>query len=364
MSGLEMKNEIQNIRKGELLVYAIIWLVVILMPVFLSYTQSGINWSKVTHEWVRFSPFFLVFLFHNFFLFPRFFVKERQVKYFAFTLLLLLAVCILWIWGGKMMVQPAGISHRPSPGFYTDGPLPPQRLKPWFVNLAEFFLISLLVVGFNATIKLSIKGQAEEQKNKELEKEKLQTELTFLRNQVSPHFLMNTLNNIHALVDLNPGVAKESIVKLSRLMRYLLYDSENGKTKLTKEIEFIKSYVDLMKLRLVSNVDIQLSFPDEIPDVEIPPLLFVSLVENAFKHGISYQAESYIVIFMRIHENHLFFSIKNSRHKNLKSIDEGGLGLKNLKKRLELIYGADFTLMSSENENSFETNIKLPIYGN
>jgi len=261
------------------------------------------------------------------------------------------------------MIPSTGMMHMPPPGFSVDVP-PPQPLKPWFVNLSEIFMISVLVVGFNATIKLSIKGQAEEQKNKELEKEKLQTELAFLRNQVSPHFLMNTLNNIHALVDLNPEDAKESIVKLSRLMRYLLYDSENGKTKLVKEIEFIKSYVDLMKLRLVSNVDIQLSFPDEIPDVEIPPLLFISLVENAFKHGISYQAESYILIFLQIHEKHLFFRIKNSLHKKTKPREQGGIGLANLKKRMELIYGTDFSLSVSETENSFETNIKIPLHGN
>jgi hypothetical protein len=364
MTSLEMKNGIQNTKKGELLIYSIIWLVVFLMPFFLSYTPTGMNWNGVTHEWIRFLPFILVFLLHNFFLFPLYFGKERKFRYFVITLFLLLAICTLWIVGGRMMIQSSGMEHMPPPGFSADVPPPPQRLKPWFVNLAEIFMISLLVVGFNATIKLTIKGQVEEQKNKELEKEKLQTELAFLRNQVSPHFLMNTLNNIHALVDLNPEDAKVSIVKLSRLMRYLLYDSENGKTKLSKEIEFIKSYVDLMKLRLVSNVDIQLSFPDEIPDVEIPPLLFISLVENAFKHGISYQSESYIRIFMQINDNQLFFRIKNSLHKNTKNLGEGGLGFKNLKKRLELIYGIDFSLSTTENENSFETNIKLPLYGN
>lgn len=111
------------------------------------------------------------------------------------------------------MIQSEGMMHMPPPGFSADVPPPPQRFKPWFVNLPEIFMISVLVVGFNATIKLTIKGQVEEQKNKELEKEKLQTELAFLRNQVSPHFLMNTLNNIHALVDLNPKNAKESKVK-------------------------------------------------------------------------------------------------------------------------------------------------------
>jgi len=363
MHSLEMKKVIQNTKKAELKIYSIIWLVVFLMPVFLSYTPKGMNWSGVTHEWIRFLPFILVFLLHNFFVYPRYLGKEPQFKYFAITLFSLLAICTLWILGGRMIIQSKEMMHMPPPGFFTDVP-PPQRFKPWFVNLAEILMISILVVGFNATIKLTIKGQVEEQKNKELEKEKLQTELAFLRNQVSPHFLMNTLNNIHALVDLNPENAKESIVKLSRLMRYLLYDSENGKTKLSKEIEFIKSYIDLMKLRLVSNVDIQLSFPDEIPDVEIPPLLFISLVENAFKHGVSYQSESYIGIFMQIHEKYLFFRIKNSLHKNTKPREEGGIGLANLKKRMELIYGTDFSLTVSETENSFETNIKIPLHGN
>ena len=104
----------------------------------------------------------------------------------------------------------------PPPGFSADVP-PPQRLKPCFVNLAGIFMISVLVVGFNEPIELSIKEHVEEQKNKELEKEKLQTKLAFLRNQVSPHFLMNTFNNIHALIDLNRENAKETIVKLSRL---------------------------------------------------------------------------------------------------------------------------------------------------
>lgn len=175
---------------------------------------------------------------------------------------------------------------------------------------------------------------------------------------------MNTLNNIHALIDINSEDAKESIVKLSRLMRYLLYDSEKGKTTLEKEVEFIKSYVELMKLRVVSNVDIQLSFPEKIPDVQIPPLLFISLVENAFKHGISYQAKSFIGIYLQLRENQLYFRIKNSVHQNSLSHEEGGLGLKNLQKRLELIYGRNFSLETTQNENSFETNITLPLHGN
>ncbi|HKI87435.1 MAG TPA: histidine kinase, partial [Draconibacterium sp.] len=243
-------------------------------------------------------------------------------------------------------------------------PTLPLRMRPWFVNFVDTVVASILVIGFNAAIKLTVKWQEEEQKNRLLEKEKLQTELAFLRNQVSPHFFMNTLNNIHALIDVNTEDAKESIVKLSRLMRYLLYDSEKGKTTLGKEVEFIKSYVELMKLRVVSNVDIQLSFPEKIRQVEIPPLLFISLVENAFKHGISYQNDSFIGIYMQLHDGNLYFRIINSIHNNSSTKEEGGLGLKNLRKRLELIYDHDFTMEIKEKDKRFETNIILPINEN
>ena len=123
---------------------------------------------------------------------------------------------------------------------------------------------------------------------------------------------MNTLNNIHALIDISTEDAKESVIKLSKLMRYLLYDSEQGNTKLSREIEFIKSYVDLMKLRYSSKVSIKLSFPEFIPSIDIPPMLFTSIVENAFKHGISYQHESYIEIVLNVDEKYVYFRIKNS----------------------------------------------------
>ena len=236
------------------------------------------------------------------------------------------------------------------------------EIKMWQMLLFENFLSSVLVVGFNSAIKLTIKWQDEEQKNKELEKEKLQTELAFLKNQVSPHFFMNTLNNIHALIDINSEDAKNSIIKLSKLMRYLLYDSEEGKTTLAKEIEFIKSYVDLMKLRFTSKVKIQLSFPDNIPEIEIPPMLFTSLVENAFKHGVSYQSESFIEIIMNANKEFLFFRIRNSKQKGGNGIMElGGIGLENLKKRLNLIYGKKFSIVQNENDEAFEINIKLPL---
>jgi uncharacterized protein (DUF2164 family) len=359
-----MKSFVHNTKRGEVLMYVIIWLVIFLMPVFMSRSGTGFDWSRIGHEWLRILPYLLIFIIHNFLLFPKLFLKRGRFEYIFFTLFLVVIIAGVWVLGGKYLFQPAGGFSSRMPDLMINRSKIPMPIRPWYVNFSETILVSVLVVGFNAAIKITVKWQEEEHKNRMLEKEKLETELAFLRNQVSPHFFMNTLNNIHALIDVNAEDAKESIVKLSRLMRYLLYDSEKGKTTLIREVEFIKNYVELMKLRVVSNVDIQLSFPREIPDVDIPPLLFISLVENAFKHGISYQFESFVGIYMKVYENELYFRIKNSVHKNVRPQEEGGLGLKNLKKRLELIYGSDFSLITAENENSFETNIKLPLHGN
>jgi hypothetical protein len=334
------------------------------MPVLLSQNNNGINWDRVQMEWIKIAPFFVVFIIHNSVIFPALFMQKKRIWYFLVTAFTLLVISFLWFRLSKLL-QPVNSGQMQMPQeFRPPRELPGMRPKPLGQLLSEMFFISLLVVGFNAAIKIAVKWQREEQKNKELEKEKLQTELAFLRNQVSPHFFMNTLNNIHALIDVNTENAKESIIKLSKLMRYLLYDSEQGKTSLKKEIEFIQNYVDLMKLRFSSKVKVELSFPENIPEIEIPPMLFTSLVENAFKHGVSYQNDSFIVIYLRLQSEKLIFRIKNSVNSNAENIEKGGLGLKNMHKRLELIYGQRFELDKTENDAFFEINVKIPINGN
>ncbi len=367
-TGLRMKYQIKNTRNIELLVYVIIWLIVLLMPIFFSQYNDGINWSRVSHEWIKIIPFLIIFLIHNYLLFPFFLIPKKYWIYFGSTILLIIGVSILSMFFGREVgpsrgIMPQSLNLPPFPQKHIPiGELPLFRVKIWQLILFEDFITSILVIGFNAAIKLTVKWQDEEQKNKELEKQKLETELAFLKNQISPHFFMNTLNNIHALIDIHSEAAKESVIKLSKLMRYLLYDTENAKTTLAKEIEFIKSYVDLMKLRFTSQVSIKLSFPETVPDIKIPPMLFTSLVENAFKYGVSYQSESFIEIIVKTNKEFLFFRIINSNHISANGLNEkGGLGLENLKKRLDLIYGKNYSLAQNENAKEFEINIKLPV---
>ncbi len=141
-------------------------------------------------------------------------------------------------------------------------------------------------------------------------KGKCANQLAFLRNQVSPHFLMNTLNNIHTLIDINTEEAKDALIKLSKLMRHLLYESNEDLVPLHRELEFINSYINLMKLRYSDRVDIKLEIPDDIPQKRFLPYCLLLLLKNAFKHGISYQNYSYIDIRFSIDDKHLNFLIK------------------------------------------------------
>ncbi len=224
------------------------------------------------------------------------------------------------------------------------------------------FIIAFLMVGFNIAIKLFFfKSFRDEEMLKELEHQRLQSELEYLKYQINPHFFMNTLNNIHALVDIDTGKAKSTIVELSKLMRYVLYEASNKTILLSREVQFLKNYIALMSLRYTNKVSIQMDFPVEVPEVQIPPLLFVSFVENAFKHGVSYRSESFIHVLMQLDEgNRLSFRCSNS---NNGSADEQhhGIGLENIRKRLRLLFGNDYTLSITEEEHKFDVLLIIPL---
>jgi LytS/YehU family sensor histidine kinase len=203
----------------------------------------------------------------------------------------------------------------------------------------------------------SVKNQRE---TEELRQHHLEQELEYLRYQINPHFFMNTLNNIHALVDIDPEQAKNTILELSRLMRYLLYDGSRPTIPLVKETEFLKHYIALMRLRYSDQVRIEVDIPEDVPDVQVPPLLFISFVENAFKHGISYLSESFIMVSLNVREGFITFSCINSKHERNQD-PHSGIGLENTQKRLKLLYHDEYTFNINENAKTYEVLLKIPL---
>jgi hypothetical protein len=377
---------IKDGRIVERLVYWAIWLVILFLPLlFWDYNDLSQR-HRIVGGWIRIIPFLLVFILHNQILFPKLLLNNRRKAYFVSTILIVLVVNYLFIYGFILhewiyklfgMVPPGmGMEELPHPPMPEPNPhhlMHSQDLReggrngiwhmPLYMIFAYNVIISILVIGFNASMKITSKWLKDEQSRKELEKENIQSKLTFLQNQVSPHFFMNTLNNIHALIDYSKKDAKDAVLRLSKMMRYLLYDSERGRTTLQKEIEFLNSYIDLMRLRLTELVELNVEFPKKIPHWEMPPFLFLSFVENAFKYGISSRDKSYIHIHLEITGSKAHFNIKNSSSiKRQSEIVSTGIGIKNARKRMDLLFGENFSLNVYNRENEYEVDLIFPFY--
>jgi len=302
-------------------------------------------------------------------------------KYLAYTAAALFTAII--ITGCGMLLQNSFTERNPAPMPPMEiGPgLPPMELSqsmpapmgykisgetiqklPWLI-FAEQLFTGILILIAGSTLKILSRWLHEEERRKEIEKIQLETELALLRHQVNPHFLMNTLNNIHALIDYDVEKSKDSLIRLSTLMRYLLYDSSKGKTNLQKEIEFIESYVALMKLRYSEKVDITIKIPEQIPDTEIPPLLFISFIENAFKHGVSYRNKSFVYFDLSTNQKTVDCIIRNSKHRITTSEKKNysGIGMSNVKRSLELLYHNDYSLEIYESETEYEVRLTVPL---
>ena len=368
-----MKTKRGILKHTETLVILAIWLAIFATPLFLFQRDDSVEWSNVFIAWTGVLPFMLLFLVNHFLLIPFLFFKKSKTLYFlaALSLVIGFAFATYFMEQGNPDSRPKplpGMQHPPPPQFENQrltGRPPAQGQKgrnpipfPPFVNT---FIIAVLVIGFDTGLRMIFRWSKLEQEKTLLEKENVQNQLAFLRTQVSPHFFMNTLNNIHALIDVDTEEAKESIIKLSKLMRHLLYESQGEKTSLKKEVEFIKSYVNLMKLRFTDKVKINVVVPDLIPEKEIPPLLFTSVIENAFKHGISYSSASFINIKISIPENKLQVEVANSKTAQHVEKDENGIGLENTQKRLELLYPGKYDFTIIDNEKDFTVLISIPL---
>lgn len=361
----------RNSKIFELIFISSFWGLLFSAPLFFQWINTySVNWKVIFNVWFDYLPLFIVFCINRYILIPQFLFKSRLFLYLLFVNLLITLTVL-----GSITIRKQ-LNRQQTPPLHEQALLQfpdsskdlkqrmtgmekaPMSTTPPYINL---ILLCILLVGFDTGMKLSVKWAQALQQKAEIEKENIKNELAFLRNQISPHFLMNTLNNIHSLVDFDTKEAKSSIAKLSVLMRHLLYESDATPTALVKEINFINSYIELMKLRFCEEVDIQFNSPEQFPEITIPTLLFTNILENAFKYGISYEKKSFVHISLLIHENQLEFSISNSLHKNRKPPVQIGIGIANTEKRLKLLYNTNYTFTHKEQENVFISTIKIPI---
>lgn len=336
---------------GENLLYLMVWMVIILVPVLNSKMLEEVHVSleNILIAWLKIAPYLLIFIIHNSLIAPRLLLrKHRYVWYLVVNLLTITAVFSL-----------VAIYEKYAP--YDTEPYILNG-KASFTDLAIYWniLLGFFMTGLNMGIKLLYRSLRDEQQMEELKRQNLQAEMDYLRYQINPHFFMNTLNNIHALIDIDTEYAKSAVIELSKMMRYVLYESGSETISLKKDIQFIENYIELMRIRYDSSIDIRFDYPDSIPNkVAIPPLLLIVFVENAFKHGVSYNHASFIHIRIGYRDDAVTAVISNNRHEKSRS-GTTGIGLENVKKRLALIYQNNYTLSIDDSDPAVYT-VKLII---
>lgn len=224
-------------------------------------------------------------------------------------------------------------------------------------------LCAMMVLGISTSLTAVQNWQKDIQLRETLEKEKLNSELSFLKAQINPHFFFNTLNNIYALTIIDVEASREALHKLSRMMRYVLYETQNSTVLLSHELSFIEDYIQLMRLRLTEKVTIEFNRPGVLSDMPIAPMILLPFVENAFKHGVSSLKESYITITVNQEGNQLFLEVVNTLFEQKKEgLDESnGIGLVNTRRRLDILYPEKYDLSIKENKTDKEYSVQLKL---
>lgn len=343
---------------GENLLYTAIWVGIYIVPLLNSsmMAEESFNINNLIVAWLKITPFFIVFLVHNLFI-SRLLFKMKYIWYlFAALTLVSSTFAIVELYQQYIEGQ-----------IFTNVDLNTRFSKIQRASLTDYrwywnFLLASAMVAANIAIKLFYKSIDDSQKFETMRLQSLQAEMDYLKYQINPHFFMNTLNNIHALIDIDTESAKENIIELSKMMRYVLYDSSSRQISLHNELQFVSNYINLMRIRYTKEIDIRFNYPSSgTMNMFIPPLLLIVFVENAFKHGISYNTPSFIHINIKKEPLNLHCSIRNSRHGESKPNVAGGIGLENVRKRLDMLYGADYSLITDDsNPNEYNVELLIP----
>jgi len=348
----------------QIVIHIAAWLCFLMLPFAFYPRPNPMDVAFFTERY--FNPYFLIntvfiiaFYYCNTYLFvPRLFDRRN----FVFYTILILGLLI--IYGLMPRIYHAlfgSINFNPNPAAAVTRPPGPPRSRP--ILSAGNIVLFLLVFVFSTGIKVINQWLRSEQRNKEIANEKLKAELSFLKAQINPHFLFNTLNNIYALASVQSEHTAAAVMKLSSIMRYVLTEARNDLVPLEKEIQFTSHYIELQKMRLTDKTIIDFTVQGDPLGRQIAPLLLLPFVENAFKYGISTRERSPIRILLEIKKDSLYFSICNQKHLStmLRVSDNTGIGISNTKRRLDLFYEDKYALNIEDKSNDFSVKLKIPV---
>ncbi|MCR5886395.1 sensor histidine kinase [Hymenobacter sp. J193] len=336
----------------HLLIHVGVWAGLLFLPWMLLASSSGptphFNLGRTLWPATKMA---LLFYVNYWVLIPKLLARRRFAAYFA-AVVALLFICTL-----PMSAHWVGIGSTPPPR-------PGLTVADQHRFRAVILLVNVLVWLVSSGLRITGEWFENERQRRQMQSDKLEAELAFLKSQVSPHFLFNTLNNIYSLAQLKSDDAPEAILKLSHLMRYMLYEADTPRVALAKEVEYVQNYVDLQRLRLDEDVLISFHQEGQLAGRLIEPMLLIPFVENAFKHGVSYRHPSAIRMELHVTTTELRFRVHNRRFPQAPRPDQprdSGVGLHNVEQRLALLYPGRHELRIEPTADDFTITLTLAL---
>lgn len=315
----------------------------------------------------------ILFYLNYFFLSPKFLLPKRYLA-FSISILVIILISILVVdplirqlsFNDFIRNAPPGFERRiPDMKFSKEMPMPPG--EKFFIFRRSFGMFSLLFafLTFSSSIRIFQKLMSEEDQIKRYQHEKLNAELMLLRQQINPHFLFNSLNNILSLANRKSDLTSEAIMKLSTILRYMLNENSRSEIPISREIELVENYIDLQKLWLKNSITVNLNVENISESHFIEPFILNPLVENAFKYGALHGMESAISINLRMQGDWLFVELSNPvLREKLSETESMGIGLNNVVRRLELSYPGNFKLENERIGNNYHINLSIKLRKN
>jgi len=336
-------------KRRKVFFHLMVWMVLFFFPYLLSYDTDQAFEHVLAFSWIPLLLYMAIFYLNYIFLADKFFFQKRIIAFILINVLVVVTMIgFRELFTGQFLPRP------PSGG----GNGPPRTMV-YYVQTLSFLVPVVWAVSMRTMERLN----RSESEKKEAAHEQLKSDLQHLQYQLQPHFFFNSLNNIYALVDISPEEAKSTIHSLSKLMRYLLYDTRAEKVPLRMELDFMGKYIELSKLRLTDKTKVTYNFPKVDNSITVPPLLFISLIENAFKHGVSAQEESCIAFDLALDGKKIVFKGWNTDFPKTHTDKSGsGIGLRNLKERLVLLYPGNHIFEHQISRDNFQVTVEIP-YG-
>lgn len=334
------------------LIHAFGWGLFLLFPFFASNRHSeAVEWADYLRFFVNFLTVAAVFYLNYLYLVKRFMFRRQMLSFVMVNFIIFTVLVVATHFLMDIIPPPSNPGRRPKPD---------ADLR--YIFIAFDYIKYTFAAVFSIAFRMTGSWYKADAERRELEKSRSEAELQSLKQQLNPHFLFNTLNNIYSLIAISSDRAQEAVHELSRLLRYMLYESNSPKVTIDKDLAFINNYVELMRIRMPGNMDMKAEILTSSPATEIAPLMLITLVENAFKHGVSNSKPSFIHININADDKEIACDITNSFFpKNEADKSGSGIGLANLHKRLELLYPGRYTFTYGREGDIYRSLLKIQL---